>query len=204
MAGWFRMENPIKMDDLGGKPTIFGNIHMGLPYMILQGGHPKSAHHHLGESTLYPHPSCRPEDCESWSCWKVEISGTSWMPCMRLKKIGRFMEKIHQPGDSSRHDQPLSPPSWRSTVTTFEFGARFQSPSQKGHHRRTARSSYSSTSKRKHKWEEKVQQNMPICSLCFGASQKLGNLPRNSKNFEKITTIFVQGLFYFGLWLLGA
>ena len=22
------MENPIKMDDLGGKPTIFGNTHM--------------------------------------------------------------------------------------------------------------------------------------------------------------------------------
>ena len=22
------MENPIKMDDLGGKPTIFGNIYM--------------------------------------------------------------------------------------------------------------------------------------------------------------------------------
>ena len=29
--GWLIMENPIKMDDLGGKPTIFGNIH------ILQG-----------------------------------------------------------------------------------------------------------------------------------------------------------------------
>ena len=26
--GWFKMENPIKMDDLGGKPTIFGNPHM--------------------------------------------------------------------------------------------------------------------------------------------------------------------------------
>ena len=25
---WYIMENPIKMDDLGGVPPIFGNIHM--------------------------------------------------------------------------------------------------------------------------------------------------------------------------------
>ena len=25
--GWFILEHPIKMDDLGGKPTIFGNTH---------------------------------------------------------------------------------------------------------------------------------------------------------------------------------
>jgi len=27
--GWFIMENLIKMDDVGGKPTIFGNTHVG-------------------------------------------------------------------------------------------------------------------------------------------------------------------------------
>ena len=28
------MENPIKMDDLGGKPTIFGNIHLNKPFLF--------------------------------------------------------------------------------------------------------------------------------------------------------------------------
>ena len=33
------MENPIKMDDLGGKPTIFGNTHVFLLTKNLDGHH---------------------------------------------------------------------------------------------------------------------------------------------------------------------
>jgi len=33
------MENPIEMDDLGGKPTIFGNIHI-IDIITVDGRHP--------------------------------------------------------------------------------------------------------------------------------------------------------------------
>ena len=32
--GWFIMEHPFKMGDLGGKPTIFGNIHISFDLSI--------------------------------------------------------------------------------------------------------------------------------------------------------------------------
>ena len=39
--GWFTMENPFKMDDLGGKPTIFGNIQIDIMILFLNGGPPR-------------------------------------------------------------------------------------------------------------------------------------------------------------------
>ena len=40
------MENPIKMDDLGGKPTIFGNIHIMLVGSFFLGGGIISSRNH--------------------------------------------------------------------------------------------------------------------------------------------------------------
>ena len=46
------MENPIKMDDLGGKPTIFGNIHFLLIFSTLS-WLPFSAAHGYKQLFLY-------------------------------------------------------------------------------------------------------------------------------------------------------
>ena len=35
---WFIMENPIKMDDFGGKPTIFGNTQIVLLIQCIYAG----------------------------------------------------------------------------------------------------------------------------------------------------------------------
>ena len=51
--GWFIMKNPIKMDDLGGKPTIFGNIRVCICLTVSSRGHPKAFQKpNLGDLTL--------------------------------------------------------------------------------------------------------------------------------------------------------
>ena len=51
--GWLIMENPIKMDDLGGKPSIFGNIHISPTWIFLISS---TFHHKIGAR---PAPGCR-------------------------------------------------------------------------------------------------------------------------------------------------
>ena len=54
------MENPIKMDDLGGKPTIFGNIHFFL------------------QKTKGPHCPFNKSDSQGvvQRCWRLEMKKT--------------------------------------------------------------------------------------------------------------------------------
>ena len=40
--GWLRRENPIKMDDLGGKSTIFGNPHLFLEALQIVVNQPRN------------------------------------------------------------------------------------------------------------------------------------------------------------------
>ena len=61
------MENPIKMDDLGGKPTIFGNIHI-----VLELGLKQLWNNEEFLNTPTDWKRVRQVVCEHFTCFEVE------------------------------------------------------------------------------------------------------------------------------------
>lgn len=138
------------------------------------------------------------------------MSGTSRTSCMGRKKICRFRgenmcKNMHRPGDSAAmtflsppvggHKQPVK---WSLNITIPNRSPAELLGVHIPHFKREAYMGREGTAKHVEK---------PPMFWCF---TKMGNLPRNTKlkkpqeHGKKITTFFVQGLFYFGLWLLGA
>ena len=63
------MKNPMKMDDLGGKATIFGNTHLQ---------HPPFSCEFIREVVGIPHPSSSPLPCDPRRSSNPATDGMSW------------------------------------------------------------------------------------------------------------------------------
>ena len=111
--GWFIMENSIKMDDLGGKPTIFGNIHIATWdwYIIptyIDGG-----------DVLMVNILGKYEYFITWSIWACKLQQKKWIP----RKHFSFMIVLSYP-ITSNHPFDWYPTWQRSCGIFRDLGDR--------------------------------------------------------------------------------
>ncbi len=97
--GWFILENPIKMDDLGGKTTLFlGNTQMALIKIVQTSSKTGTYYMTIWHMNPFIHLNAKaPCFRRCWNCWRSltpwKING--WKPENHLFDKGNHLPNLH-------------------------------------------------------------------------------------------------------------